>query len=397
MDPPRQGAHLEAGGGPRSTTRTGAPVQVVPVRSRRDLKRFLLLPWRIYANDPAWVPPLLMEQKAALDRSKHPYHQHADSEYFLALRGADVVGRIVATVNRQHTDFHEDKTGFFGFFECIDDDVVARALLDAAEAWLLERGMERVRGPMNFSTNEESVSPGVLIDGFEHPPQIMTGHTPPYYARLIEAAGYGKSKDLFAYWIPNDGAPERLVRGTARLQERAGVVLRPIDLKRLQDEVGIIRDVYNSAWERNWGFVPMTDAEFDHLAKQLKPVVDPGLCLIAELDGETVGFAIALPDFNQALKHLDGRLFPFGLLKLLWYRRKIDRVRVITLGLTPGHRRSGADALMYYYYLTDGHALGYNECECSWILDDNWEMRRGLERMGASVYKTYRVYEKPLP
>lgn len=372
-----------------------AAVTVRPVDGRADLDRFIRLPWRIYANDPVWVPPLLSDLKTVLDRRRHPFHQHADVEYFLAWRGDEVVGRIAAIVNHRHNEFHGEKTGFFGFFECIDDGDVARALLETAEAWLRERGMERVYGPESFSTNEES-GLGLLVDGFDKPPVIMMAHTPPYYPRLVEGAGYVKAKDLLAYWLDDQRPPERLVRGVERLRQAERVKLRTLNLKDFAGEVARIKDIYNSAWERNWGFVPMTDAEFDHLARQLRPVVNPRLCAIAEVDGEPVGFALALPDFNQALKHVNGRLFPFGIFKLLWYRRKIDTLRVLTLGLKPGYRNKGIDAMLYLHIFREGVAAGFKQAECSWILEDNWDMRRGLERMGARVYKTYRIYEKTL-
>lgn len=372
-----------------------AAVTVRPVDGRADLSRFIRLPWRIYANDPVWVPPLLSDLKTVLDRRRHPFHQHADVEYFLAWRGDEVVGRIAAIVNHRHNEFHGEKTGFFGFFECIDDGDVARALLETAEAWLRERGMERVYGPESFSTNEES-GLGLLVDGFDKPPVIMMAHTPPYYPRLVEGAGYVKAKDLLAYWLDDQRPPERLVRGVERLRQAERVKLRTLNLKDFAGEVARIKDIYNSAWERNWGFVPMTDAEFDHLARQLRPVVNPRLCAIAEVDGEPVGFALALPDFNQALKHVNGRLFPFGIFKLLWYRRKIDTLRVLTLGLKPGYRQKGIDAMLYLHIFREGVAAGFKQAECSWILEDNWDMRRGLERMGARVYKTYRIYEKTL-
>ncbi len=378
-----------------TTTLRGAAVTVRPVTSRAELDRFIRLPWRIYAGDPVWVPPLLGDLRTVLDRRKHPYHQHADVEYFLAWRGDEVVGRIAATVNHRHNEFHAEKTGFFGFFECIDDAGVARALLEAAEAWLRARGMERVLGPMSFSTNEES-GLGMLVDGFDRPPVVMTAHSPRYYPALVEAAGYVKAKDLLAYWMDDPDPPERLVRGVARIQRQEQIHVRSLEMKDFAGEVARIKAIYNSAWERNWGFVPMTDAEFDYLARQLKPVVNPKLCALAEVRGEPVAFALALPDFNQALKHVNGRLFPFGIFKILWHQRKIHRIRVLTLGIVPGYRKKGIDAMLYLHIFREGVRAGFDQAECSWILEDNWDMRRGLERMGARVYKTYRIYEKTL-
>lgn len=370
-------------------------LEVRPVSSARELRRFVRLPWRIYAGDPAWVPPLIGDVRHVLDRRRHPFHRHAEVEYFLAWRNDEVVGRIAAARNFAHEAFHEEKTGFFGFFECLDDAEAARALLETAEQWLRERGMERVRGPLSFSTNEET-GLGVLVDGFGYPPVVMMAHSPRYYGGLIEGAGYAKSKDLLAYLIDNQTPPERLVQGVRRLQERQGIVIRTLDLKRFRDEVAAIKSIYNSAWERNWGFVPMSEEEFANLAKQLRPVVNPKLCLIAEVKGEPVGFSLALPDYNQALKYANGRLFPFGFVKVLRHRKNIDTVRVLTLGLKPGYRRMGLDAMFYLRTFEEGVRAGYRRAECSWILEDNWEMRRGLERLGARVYKTYRIYEKAL-
>jgi len=371
-------------------------VRIVPVRGRRDFRRFLTLPWRIYRGNAFWVPPLLFDLKKLLNPRKHPFHQHADVQYFLAWHGDEVVGRVATIVNHQHVRFHDEAVGFFGFFESIDDEQVSTALLTAAEHWVAERGMTGIRGPMNFSTNEEC---GLLVDGFQYPPNIMMPYNLLYAARLIEAAGYRKAKDLLAYLIDgrdNSTPPQRLVRGIERLQQQQQVTIRPINLRRFRQDVNLLLEVYNSAWERNWGFVPMSPAETGALAAQLRLVGDPNLCLLAEIKGETVGFALALPDYNQALRHLDGRLFPFGLFKLLWHKRKINGARVLTLGLKPGFRRSGIDAMLYLRLWEEAPKHGYPLVECSWILEDNWPMRRGLERMGARLYKTYRIYEKAL-
>ncbi len=368
-------------------------VCVVPIRGRQDLHRFLTLPWRIYQGNPAWVAPLLFDLKKLLDPHNHPFHRHAEVQYFLAQRGEEVLGRVAAIVNYQHVQFHDDATGFFGFFESVDDRRVAGELLTAAERWVAERGMQRMRGPMSFSTNEEC---GLLVDGFQYPPAVMMPYNLPYASRLVESAGYAKAKDLLAYLLDDTIPPARLVHGVQRLQQLQNVTIRPINLRRFRQEVELIFEVYNSAWERNWGFVPMTKAEVNGLARQLRWVGNPNLCLIAEVKGEAVGFALALPDYNQALRHVDGRLFPFGLLKLLWYQRKINAARVLTLGLKPGFRRMGIDAMLYLRLWEEAPKNGYPIVECSWILEDNWAMRRGLERMGARLYKTYRIYEKTL-
>jgi GNAT superfamily N-acetyltransferase len=389
----RAGASSEAAA---RGTAVPSGLQIRPVSSRRERDVFKRLPWRIYRDDPKWVPPLMMDVDKIVD-GKHPFHRHAQVALFLAWRGERAVGRIGAAVNRMHNDFTGDRLGFFGLFEVEDDAEAAAALLGTAETWLKDQGMDRVRGPMSFSTNEELCSPGILVEGFDTPPTIMMAHGRPYYRRLVEHAGYEKAKDLLAYWLADLNPPQRLVDGVARLRKAKGIVLRPMNMRDFAREVERIKEVYHSAWEHNWGFVPMTDAEFDHMAKSLKPVVNPNFVLIAEVGGEPVGFAIGLPDLNHALKHLkNGRLLPFGIFKLLWHQRKIQTARVLTLGIKPGYRRKGLDAWMYLELFRRGAADGYVASECSWILEDNWDMRRGLERMGAVVYKTYRVYEKPL-
>ncbi len=371
---------------------------MVAVRGRAERKRFIQLPWRIYAGDPVWVPPLRADVRALMSPD-HPFHEHADVEFFLARDGSgEALGRIAAAENRAYNDFHDTRTGFIGLFECVDDAGVAGALLDAAGSWLRERGMTEVIGPFNLSTNDELYSPGVQLDSFDRPPVLLMAHNPPYYRRLFEENGWEKRKDLLSYWLEEESAPpERLLRGMKQLAGRVeGLTVRQLRLEDLDAEVEGIKEVYNSAWEKNWGFAPLTEAEIQHLAKDLKPIVDERFALMAEVHGEPVGFALALPDYNQALRHVDGRLFPIGLFKLLWYRRRIDRLRVFTLGLKPEYRRKGIDALFYLRIYENGLAAGYHAAEASWILEDNWGMRRGLERMGARVYKTYRVYGREL-
>lgn len=362
------------------------------------MKPFIDFAWTVNGADPQWVPPLRMALAPVLDRNKHPFHQHAEVAYFLAERGGKVAGRIAAVVNHQYNQHHApDRTGFFGFFECVDDAAVSSALLDAASAWLRARGMEVMRGPFNFSTNDEFSSPGVLVEGFDTPPAVMMSHNPPYYGRLMDAAGMGKSKDLLAYWVGPD-TPERLHGVMERLARRAGVTIRSLRIKDLQAEVERVQEVYNAAWSQNWGFVPMTEAEFLHLAKELKPVVDPDLVLLAEkADGEPVGFLLALPDLNRAFRHLKGgRLLSPGLPRFLWQMRKFDVARILTLGLKPGYQHLGLGAVLYARLMQVGLAKGYRAAEGSWILEDNHEMCTALEKMGADQYKRYRVYERPV-
>ena len=373
------------------------PVSVREIPGGEPLGDFIDLPWRINRGDPSWVPPLRMALRTALDRSRHPFHRHATVAYFLARRGEEPVGRIAAIVNHRHNEYHQDRVGFFGLFESIRDEGVAQALLDAAASWLRERGMTTIRGPVNFSTNEEIASPGVLVEGFATPPMAMMTHNPAYYAELLEGTGLEKAKDVLAFWLDDPNPPERLVRGMDRVVERMNAVIRPLDLKHFRRDVDIIKQIYNSAWSRNWGFVPMTDEEFDHLARDFRPIVDPALCLIAEVKGEPVGFSLALPNINHALRHLpNGRLFPFGLFRFLWHKRKVRGIRVVTLGFKPGFQHSGLGAALYLRGWLAGTERGYDHGEASWILEDNLDMVRPLERMGGTPYKRYRIYERPL-
>jgi len=357
------------------------------------LKPFVDVAWSINARDPAWVPPLRRSLYALL-RHTHPFHRHAEVVYFLAERDGEAVGRVAALINHRHNEFHGERIGFFGFFESVPDPAVAGALLDAAAAWARERGATALRGPMNFSTNEEC---GLLIEGFARPPMLLMPHNPPYYARLLEDQGFAKCKDLVAYLLERGEVPAALERGAELALRRHRVRLRTLDLRRFREEVRRIQEVYNAAWQRNWGFVPLTNEEIEHLAKELRPIADPELCLFVERDDETIGFALALPNLNEALAHLrDGRLLPLGLPKLLWYRRRIRGMRLITLGFQPGFQHQGLGPLVYLQIYRTGVAKGYTHAEASWVLEDNWEMRRAIERIGGRVDKVYRIYERPL-
>jgi GNAT superfamily N-acetyltransferase len=373
-------------------------VQVTPVRGSTEKMQFIRFPYGIYKNDPNWVMPLEMERKDFLDPKKNPFFQYGEVELFLARRGGEVVGRIAAIRNPRHMEVHGTKEGFFGLFECVNDAGITRALLDAAAAWLRERGMNAMLGPANVSSNQDW---GLLIDGFDTPPAIMMPHNPPYYAALLEACGLTKAKDLYAFELSSSAAPpEKVVRIAEKLRVREGVTVRPVNMKNLDAEVKRIRDIYNSAWEKNWGFVPFTDAEFDHLAKDLKAIVRPELALMAEVKGEPVAFALTVPDANQAIKAANGRLthfgLPIGLAKLLLASRRINRLRLIILGIKEGYRRRGLDAILYLDTLRTAKQLGYVGGEISWTLEDNHLVNRAIESMGAQRSKTYRVYQRAL-
>jgi GNAT superfamily N-acetyltransferase len=373
-------------------------VQVTPVRGAAEKMRFIRFAYSIYRNDPSWVPPLEMERKDFLDPKKNPFFEYGELELFLARRGGQLVGRIAAIRNPRHMQIHGTKEGFFGLFECVNDAGVARALLDTAAAWLRERGMDAMLGPANVSSNQDW---GLLIDGFGTPPAIMMPHNPTWYQGLLEANGLTKAKDLYAFELSSSAEPpEKVVRIAEKMRQREGITVRPVNLKDFKGEVERIRDIYNSAWEKNWGFVPFTDAEFDHLAKEMKTVVRPELALMAEVKGEPVAFSLTLPDANQAIKAANGRLtnfgLPIGLAKLVLASRRINRLRLTILGIKEGYRRRGLDAILYLDTLRNAKRLGYVGGEISWTLEDNHLVNRAIESMGGQRSKTYRVYQRAL-
>jgi GNAT superfamily N-acetyltransferase len=374
-------------------------VRVRATRDRRDLKRFVDLPYRLHARDPLWVPPLRRDVELLLSRRKNPFFEHAEAEYFLAERNGQVVGRIAAISNRLHNETHGDRVGFFGFFESIDDQAVADRLLQVAADWCRGQGHDTLRGPASFSVNDEC---GLLVDGFDTPPALMMPHNPRYYVTLLERAGFVKAKDLWVYeggteehYVP---VPERLARGTELIRQRMGITIRPLDLKDFEGEVERIKELYNAAWEKNWGFVPMTEHEIDHLAEQFKPVVIPELVPMAVKDGKLIGFGITLPDLNVVFRrNRSGRMFPM-ILKLLWAlkTRKIRRARILLLGVLPEYRGKGVDAMLYHWIWTKSGERGIYWGEAGWILEDNPAMNAGLEKMTFKVYKTYRLYDRAI-
>lgn len=372
-------------------------IDIRQVDTGADLTRFLKLPESLYAGNPFWVCPLLIERKEFFNRGKNPFFNNAEVALFMALNNGKPVGRISAHISHTHNKYHQEKTGFFGFFEAIDEYAVAEALLRAAAEWARDKGMERIRGPMSFTTNHEL---GLLIDSFDRPPVIMMPYNPEYYIGFFEKFGLVKAMDLYAYYGTDDQPlPERVKRIIGRVKQRSGCTIRPIDFGNFTREVAAIKNIYNGAWADNWGFVPMTGEEFDFTAKDMKQIADPELILIAEDAGRPVGFSMALPDFNQVLIRLNGRLLPFGLFKLLWLtkvRRVMDGVRVLTMGILPEYRKRGLDNIFYYETFERGVARGYKWGEFSWILENNDMMNRAAENLGYRKYKTYRIYDYPL-
>jgi len=369
-------------------------LDVRPVASKRDLTTFIKLPWRLYRNERNWVPPLISERRQFLDRARNPWFEHGEAQEFLAWRDGRAVGRITAQVDRIFNEFQGNEWGLFGFFECENDPDAAAALLAAAERWLRARGRDRMVGPMDFTMNDEC---GVLVDGFERPPIILTNWTHPYYPALLEGAGLTKAMDTLM-WELNVSQRDRVHPAiwdvAEQVESKHGIVVRPMRKRDMQAEIDRFLSVYNAAWERNWGFSPLTEKEVRHYAKTLKPLLDEHWAFIAEKDGETVGAALTLPDYNQVLKHMNGRLLPFGWLKFLWYKRKIDRVRVFALGVKREYQHTGVAARFYQLHFDSAEITPQTGGEMGWILESNSSMNRAMEGMGGTVVRRYRLYER---
>ncbi len=374
---------------------TKGDIEVLEVQTSSDLMIFLKIPMDIYKDDPHWVPPLFSERKSFFDKEKHPFYRAAKTRLFVARKNGTYVGRIATCINFNHNEFHEEKTGFFGFFDVIEDYSVAEVLFRVALITIKGEGMEQMIGPANFSTNHEV---GMLIEGYDHDPNVMCTYNYPYYNDFAEKFGFRKAKDLVGFLMEPTAAlrrDPRMQRVADVLRRRARVNMRTLRMDRFDEEVDIINGVYNQAWSRNWGFVPMSEAEFKQSAQDFKQIVDPELVLIAEVDGRAIGFCMALPNVNQVLKYLNGRLFPFGLLKLFWHtkiKNKIDSVRLITFGLIPEYWKRGIDNLFYLDTFKACVERGYKWGELSWILEDNFPMVRAAELMGAQQYKRWRMY-----
>ena len=369
-------------------------LEVVAVDSKGARKEFVELPFTLYRNEPHWVPPLRIAVKELLDKSKHPFYTDAEMETFLARRDGKVVGRVAAIVNKTHNQFHGEQAGFFGFFDCVNEVPVAQALLAKARQWTSERGATFLRGPVSPSTNYEC---GILVEGFDSDPMVMMVYNPPYYDALLQSVGLRKAKDLYAYLHnANTIETKKIDRVAEKVFKTANVTVRPINMKDFDADVERVWSVYGAgtgAWGQNWGFVPMSKPEFKAMAKEMKMILKPELALLGEIQGRVVGFALALPDANQAMKPANGSLFPTGLLKILYYQRLIKSVRVLALGVVEEYRASGLAAGFYATLVRNARKLGYGDCEMSWILEDNVLMNRSLEVMGAKRYKTYRIYE----
>ncbi len=374
-----------------------AQIEVVEVESSSQLRKFIKYPNVLYRGEPNYVVPLISERKEFFDRDKNPFYKSAKVKMFLAMRQGEVVGRIATCINYTHNTYHEEQVGFFGFFDCPDDYEIGSTLLKVAMIELKRAGMEKMRGPMSFSTNQEC---GFLIEGFDTPPTVMMTYNKPYLPKIAEKFGLKKVMDLVALRISKEHPiSERIQKVVDKMAERSKVKLRTLRMSEFDKEIDRINKVYNDAWQHNWGFVPLNREEFEYTAKNLRQIVDPDLVFIAEHEGTPVAFSLALPDINQALIHLNGRLFPTGLLKLLWHskiRNKIDCVRMITFGIVPRFQKRGIDMAMYVASYKRGVKKGYKWAEISWVLETNELMLKSAEQMGAIPYKKYRIVELPL-
>lgn len=373
-------------------------IEITRVRSQAERSSFIKFPWRIYEQDPAWVPPLLLERKQFLNRKKHPFYEHGEAELFLARVGGEIVGRIMASDDPKYNALQQLNVGYFGMFESIDNQDVANALLGAAAAWLRGRGRDKIIGPIDYSIFYLC---GVLIEGFQYPPMVLTAHNPPYYRELIERAGFEKEIDLYAWWFADPtGAANRLRRLASALDKRREVTLRPGDLRDIVGESRKLLQIYNQAWRDNWGFVEFTEREFQFMTHELKSILIPDLVWLAEIKGEPVGFILCVPDINPALKKINGRLttlgLPIGLAKLLYHKSRIKTCRVVALGVVPKYRQHGVAAMLVLRIIEEAMLKRGFTGECSLILENNDMMNRFLAAIGAEKYKTYRIYRRGL-
>jgi GNAT superfamily N-acetyltransferase len=378
-------------------------VEIELVETKKQLKQFIKVAWDVYKDDPNWVPWLWYERLQFFDKSHNPFFEHAEADYYIARRDGKAVGSISAILNHRHNEVHEENIAHFGIFEVFDDPEAAAALLEAACQWAKDHGTDKILGPANFSSTMEW---GTLIEGFDSPPVILMTYNPPYYIDFIEAAGFTKAMDLYAWnadlfeRMKPGGLPEKLIRVVNKVPQRYGLNIRTVDMKNWDAEVAIIKKIYNKAWEKNWGFVPLTTAEFDAIESELKPIIDPNIVFVVEKDGEPVGFCLSLPDANQIIHKLRpgtsviGSYIAAG--RMLLKKKQITRLRVFAFGVLEEFRGKGVDAMMYYETFKAARAQGYQWGEASWILENNEKMNAPIRAMDAELYKRYRVYEKAL-
>ena len=372
-------------------------VTVEEVSGWRGIREFVGVPWRLfhYKNDPHWVPPLRVENYVRISPRLNPFHKHAKVKYLIARRNGEPVGRISSHISFRYNEFHDSNEGFFGWFECEDDPETARALLEAAEQKQREWGTNAILGPFNYTVNNEC---GLLVDGFDTPPMLLMTHNPPYYQKLIENCAYEKAHDLFAYRMDtSQPVPELIAKIAEQIRARPDVKFRKWDIKHnLRRELEIFFDIYNSAWNRNWGFAPLEKDELMSYEHEFKYLLDEDIAFMAEIDGKPAGFSLSLPNLNEAIIHMNGKLNPLTIWKFLKEKKRVNSVRVFALGVKPEYRRIGIGAVFYADTLLVARARGYKWGEMSWILESNKNMNKAIQTMGGWVYKTYRIYRKEL-
>lgn len=375
-------------------------MEIVTCTTAADRERFIRFQADLYRDEPHYVLPIVSERKAFLDPSRNPFFAHAEAQLFLALRGGQVVGRIAAVHDRRYNDFHRSTVGFFGMFESVDDPAVASALLETARGWLRPRGLTELVGPVNLSFNHDC---GVLVEGFDDPPALWMPYNFPYYARLLEAAGLTKAKDLWSYRLPVIvSPPEKLIRVAERLRKQDRIRVRPLRIRSLKRELQRIKTVYNAMMEPRWEINPMTEAEWDFITGRLWPLAffRPELCFIAEVGDEPVAFSLTFPDFNQALKAAGGALVrrgvPAGLLRMLWAAQRMDRLRILMIAVKPGYRHRGIDAALGLHTMRSARRMGFKRWDLGWASEDNDAVIHSIESFGAQRYKVYRLYRQPL-
>lgn len=370
-------------------------VDIIDIGTDKSLiKKYIDFPHLLYEGDPHYVPELYMAQKEIFDRKKNPFFEHSKVASFLAMSGDKVVGRISAIRNNNYNEYHKTSVGFFGFFDVIDNYEVCKALLDTAVKWVKDQGFSAIIGPTNFSTNDTA---GILVDGFHEPPKVMMTYNKPYYGEFMERYGFKKEMDFLAYILYTKKASEKSIKLAQALEERLkrqGIVIRPITTKSLKEDVEHVRKIWNEAWAENWGFVPMTDRETARLADELKLILSPKWCYIAEDNGVPVGFSVTIFNINEITKGFKkGRLFPFNVLKLLRKRKKTDYVRIIALGVNPVYRRKGIEAIFFAKNILQARASNVIAGEVSWVLENNKEMNASALKLNSELYKTYRLYQ----
>lgn len=370
-------------------------VTIRKVETKADTKAFIDFPHDLYKGDPNYVPEIYLAVSEHLSDKKNPFFKHSTVELYLAEKQGKIVGRVAGIINNNYNSFHGCNVGFFGFFDCTDDREVAFALLDKASEYVKSKGKEKILGPTNFSTNDTA---GLLVDGFDSPPVVQMTYNAPYYKSHVEAYGFQKDMDLFAFWIPTKGVNEKSLQLSDRLKERLankGITFRNLKMKNFKKEVESVRDIYRSAWEKNWGFVPPTNEEFDFLAEGLKLVLDERYAYIAEENGKMVAFAVGLPNVNEIVINMKrGRLLPFGIFKLLFGKKKVKSVRIVLLGVKEEYRKMGIEAVFYASFIRSAQENGLLGGEASWILESNQMMVQGAENLNGQKYKTYRIYTK---